>query len=81
MEFEKLEQVRQLLSRAILIKYAIELDLETGSRSDLFEKFAENRIIDKYDVETESFALRFFAIGRKKNLDSMGKIQVRLKIY
>lgn len=76
--FESHLEVRKLLSRSILVKYAIELSIEAESYDIMYEQIDNKpEIIEKFDKLEESFAIRFFAIGRKKKLDSIERIKVR----
>ncbi|CAI2320640.1 unnamed protein product [Caenorhabditis sp. 36 PRJEB53466] len=77
--FENERQVRQLLSRAILVKFAVQLSIEAVTYTELYAKMhSEPRIIENFNKIDESFALRFFAIGRKKKLDSLERIRTFL---
>ncbi|KAF1769068.1 hypothetical protein GCK72_000881 [Caenorhabditis remanei] len=79
LHFESYLEVSKLLSRSILIKFAIDISIESESYDNLYQKINENpEIIEKFDVPEKSFALRFFAIGRKKKLDSMERIKLFL---
>ena len=79
LHFESYLEVSKLLSRSILIKFAIDISIESESYDDLYQKINENpEIIEKFDVLEKSFALRFFAIGRKKKLDSIERFKLFL---
>uniref|UniRef100_A0A8R1I8C2 tRNA (guanine(10)-N(2))-methyltransferase TRMT11 n=1 Tax=Caenorhabditis japonica TaxID=281687 RepID=A0A8R1I8C2_CAEJA len=79
LEFQNRRDIENLLSRAVLVKFAVELSIESGNYDDLYEEIEKNpEILEKFDREDESFAIRFFAIGRKKNLDSIAQIRTFL---
>ncbi|CCD73497.1 tRNA (guanine(10)-N(2))-methyltransferase TRMT11 [Caenorhabditis elegans] len=79
--FESHLEVRKLLSRSILVKYAIELSIEAESYDIMYEQIDNKpEIIEKFDKLEESFAIRFFAIGRKKKLDSIERIKAFLDV-
>ncbi|CAO4360692.1 unnamed protein product [Caenorhabditis nigoni] len=80
LHFESHLDVTKLLSRSILIKFAISLSVEAQSYEQLFQELKNKpEVIENYDVPDESFALRFFAIGRKKKLDSIERIKMFLE--
>lgn len=79
LEFEDHNEVKKLLSRSILVKFAIALSVEAKSHEELHKKIVQDpHLIEKYDNPNESFALRFFAIGRKKKLDNIERIRLFL---
>uniref|UniRef100_A0A1I7TKS4 tRNA (guanine(10)-N(2))-methyltransferase TRMT11 n=1 Tax=Caenorhabditis tropicalis TaxID=1561998 RepID=A0A1I7TKS4_9PELO len=81
MNFESHQDVEKLLSRSVLVKFALDLSLEVSTYNDLYEKIEKfPNIIGKYDKLNESFAMRFFAIGKKKKLDGMERIKAFLDI-
>ncbi|CAI5437441.1 unnamed protein product [Caenorhabditis angaria] len=61
-DFENLEDVKKVLSRAVLIKFAFEFIENAQNYEELYEKLGKT-------VENQtSFALRIFSIGRKKEI-------------
>lgn len=79
LNFETYAEVEKLLTRSVLLKFAISLSLEANTYEELYHQINENtNLIEKFDKPEESFALKFFAIGRKKKLDGIERIKVFL---
>ncbi|CAL2029559.1 hypothetical protein CAEBREN_18922 [Caenorhabditis brenneri] len=79
LNFETCSDVEKLLTRSVLVKFAISLSLEANTYEDLYSQIGKNpAVVDNFDKPDESFALRFFAVGRKKKLDGIERIKMFL---
>lgn len=68
LQLPSVECVRQILSRSMLIKIAVELFSSAQSQEELFEDINRKRdLIEPFNSTQQSFAIRVWNIGRKKD--------------
>ncbi|VDN05047.1 unnamed protein product [Thelazia callipaeda] len=66
-EFPSVNDVLRILSRSVLVKYALEWIASAGTYQDLYEAVAKRRDrILKYDSTEQSFAIKMQTIGKKR---------------
>uniref|UniRef100_A0AC35TRD1 UPF0020 domain-containing protein n=1 Tax=Rhabditophanes sp. KR3021 TaxID=114890 RepID=A0AC35TRD1_9BILA len=74
LEMATIEHVQQILSRAMLVKYAIQI---YGSGDDHGRMHVELKkkahLFDRFNVEGQSFAIRVRPFGRKRDLSYMNE--------
>ncbi|CAB3407814.1 unnamed protein product [Caenorhabditis bovis] len=78
LEFSTIDDVHKILSRCVLVKFAVEYFAEGQSYEQLYQEIEDKKLLKNFDNVDDSFAIRVFAIGRKKRLDLVEKVKTFL---
>uniref|UniRef100_A0A0K0FAG8 tRNA (guanine(10)-N2)-methyltransferase homolog (inferred by orthology to a human protein) n=1 Tax=Strongyloides venezuelensis TaxID=75913 RepID=A0A0K0FAG8_STRVS len=68
LNFESLSDVEKILSRVMLVKYAIELFAKADNYDELHKKIKKNlEVFEKYNDENQTFCIRIRPLGKKRD--------------